>query len=1280
MNFSKKTFRVLLSFSLLCSFYFTANVLTEADYLEAQKMKNGEEISLEKSNKRVILNGLPKKVDTETKKIGVKYRKKDLNEYIKNDIQRQSENYDYKFKPRYDTKYLPFESQGNDTRNCADCVYDFTNYGSECCDSAASEFGIDCASLEANYNWDCSGCECPLDSDSNGDCLDCVSGCVDANTSEFCQNLDCYAATWDCIACTQELLEAQQFCETATASQGGCAEACGNVIDPDDCEDEEISGNVNGFVYESCADLVGWLSNVAGYGSSACDVMWSGSPVGIMCPETCGLCDGGGDTGCSADQFDCGNGECIPGSFECDGSNEFGNASWGPDCSNGADETLEGCCDSATYANVSECGGGEDPQCADDQFDCYGDGTECISGGWYCDGSNEFGNASWGPDCSNGADEILEACCSGGYYDASVCGGGGDTCADQWSACVDSLEGTEYYEACSAEDCEGGVGGACDGAVVPGLTDACGEAANNIINGSCPDPCGSSGGDTCEDGQVQDCVDADCAALSWVGDGWCDGTDQAFGMDLCCYDLDGGDCTEAECSAPSCGDGACNGDEDYYTCPDDCAAPGTCEEGQVEDCVDDDCATETWIGDGWCDGTAQQFGMDLCCYDLDGGDCTEAECAEPSCGDGACNGDEDEASCAEDCAPSTECDDCEFDFTNYGSECCDTAAADFGIDCATLEANYFWDCSGCECPLDTGEPATCEELGLWDCGDGQCINPAWVCDGSDEFGNASWPADCANGADEGLEECCDTAAYQDLEECGGDGGGDDLPRPGDNCTGDPDEYVCPSFDFFGYVSGGECVPADQVCDGIIDCYYYDGPFSGVHDETAAAGCDDGGGGSPECSDCEFDFTNYGSECCDTAAVEFGIDCATLEANYSWDCSGCECPLDTGEPATCEELGLWDCGDGQCINPNWVCDGSSEFGNASWPADCANGADEGLEECCDAPAYADVAECDAGSDTCDDESACNFGAEAVCEYPDAGYNCDGSIADGYHIDCAGTVLSDSFLSWIGDGYCDDGSFGADYLCCEYNYDNGDCGGSDGLGDLNGDCVVNVIDVITLVNAVVNSEDLPGGDINGDGGLNVIDVVALVNIILGEGRVSDATSADMMITDNSLSLTSNGYIGGVQMTLSHDNGFELNLTDKAMVAEYKTSGTSTILVVVEPNDELIFTTNQSFDIVEMIVANSSEEIEVNTISEFGLSSAYPNPFNPSTSVTLTVPSADYISVKVYNLMGQMVGTLADGMMEANVYTFTWDASDVSSGVYLIKAESSSSVDIQKVLLVK
>ena len=189
-----------------------------------------------------------------------------------------------------------------------------------------------------------------------------------------------------------------------------------------------------------------------------------------------------------------------------------------------------------------------------------------------------------------------------------------------------------------------------------------------------------------------------------------------------------------------------------------------------------------------------------------------------------------------------------------------------------------------------------------------------------------------------------------------------------------------------------------------------------------------------------------------------------------------------------------------------------------------------------------------------------------------------------------------------------------------------------------------------------------------------------IVDSEGRVSDADRATMVVSDNSVSLSGNGYIGGVQMTLSHDSGFELDLTSNAMVADYKTTGTSTILVVVEPNDELLFTTNKSFEIADIIVANSSEEIVVTTVSEFGLSTAYPNPFNPTTTVSLTVPSADHVSVKVYNLMGQVVGVLADGMMEANVHSFTWDASNMSSGVYLIKAESSSSVDIQKVLLVK
>ena len=52
----------------------------------------------------------------------------------------------------------------------------------------------------------------------------------------------------------------------------------------------------------------------------------------------------------------------------------------------------------------------EPAACAEGQFDCLGDGTECIPESYVCDGSSEFCNAGWGPDCSNGADEGLDVC------------------------------------------------------------------------------------------------------------------------------------------------------------------------------------------------------------------------------------------------------------------------------------------------------------------------------------------------------------------------------------------------------------------------------------------------------------------------------------------------------------------------------------------------------------------------------------------------------------------------------------------------------------------------------------------------------------------------------------------------------------------------------------------------------------------------------------------------------------------------------------------------------
>tara|TARA_Y100000768_G_scaffold363076_1_gene322399 strand:- start:148 stop:672 length:525 start_codon:yes stop_codon:yes gene_type:complete len=167
---------------------------------------------------------------------------------------------------------------------------------------------------------------------------------------------------------------------------------------------------------------------------------------------------------------------------------------------------------------------------------------------------------------------------------------------------------------------------------------------------------------------------------------------------------------------------------------------------------------------------------------------------------------------------------------------------------------------------------------------------------------------------------------------------------------------------------------------------------------------------------------------------------------------------------------------------------------------------------------------------------------------------------------------------------------------------------------------------------------------------------------------------------LNISGNGYIGAVQMTLTHGADFSIELTDDAFVAEYKTEGNTTRLMVVVPNSEEIFTASGEYDVEEVIVANSNTLLSVVEPSSFELGAAYPNPFNPSTSLSINMPENGYVSVKAYNLVGQVVSVITEGNMDAGSHTMTWDASSLSSGVYLITAEYAGSVATQKVMLMK
>ena len=230
---------------------------------------------------------------------------------------------------------------------------------------------------------------------------------------------------------------------------------------------------------------------------------------------------------------------------------------------------------------------------------------------------------------------------------------------------------------------------------------------------------------------------------------------------------------------------------------------------------------------------------------------------------------------------------------------------------------------------------------------------------------------------------------------------------------------------------------------------------------------------------------------------------------------------------------------------------------------------------------------------------------------------------------------------------------------------------------------MLDIVEIVGHILDGDDINVSctDMNADGEVNVMDIIAIVNIIL-DGRVtSDATEAKLNIKDGSVSLDANGFVGAVQMTLSHDASFSIELTDKAMVADYKTNANSTTLIVVAPESSDLFKVSGDFSVEEVIVAaNAYSEVAIAMPTELTLSQAYPNPFNPSTTMDVYVPADGVVKLSVYNVMGQMVDVIHSGSMSEGNHSITWNASDLTSGMYFVRAESTGGVAVQKVMLVK
>jgi hypothetical protein len=85
-------------------------------------------------------------------------------------------------------------------------------------------------------------------------------------------------------------------------------------------------------------------------------------------------------------------------------------------------------------------------------------------------------------------------------------------------------------------------------------------------------------------------------------------------------------------------------------------------------------------------------------------------------------------------------------------------------------------------------------------------------------------------------------------------------------------------------------------------------------------------------------------------------------------------------------------------------------------------------------------------------------------------------------------------------------------------------------------------------------------------------------------------------------------------------------------------------------------------------------------FELNQNYPNPFNPTTNITYSIPNSGDVTLEVFNVMGQRVATLINGVQAAGSHSATFDASNLSSGVYMYRLGFEGTVQTRQMLLVK
>jgi len=192
----------------------------------------------------------------------------------------------------------------------------------------------------------------------------------------------------------------------------------------------------------------------------------------------------------------------------------------------------------------------------------------------------------------------------------------------------------------------------------------------------------------------------------------------------------------------------------------------------------------------------------------------------------------------------------------------------------------------------------------------------------------------------------------------------------------------------------------------------------------------------------------------------------------------------------------------------------------------------------------------------------------------------------------------------------------------------------------------------------------------GGSGVINITVKVDTFTENKQFTVNSNAGYKLISD-IPAKDNGYNSTLNISASFDPGITLS----TKISAHSSVSPGPVPITIWHN---VFPKGASTSTLEEL--SPSLSISDNLLMHLSLSQNYPNPFNQTTTISFSVPSISFVSLRILDLTGKEIATIVSEKLPAGVYSRQWNAGKISSGIYFYRLQEGLFVETKKINLIR